>query len=94
MRAEAATVGRVEGDEFLVICEDVNEQSAVALGRRLGGGGAPPDRGGRCAAPAVGEHWDRAQHERPSEPDVLVRTADAAAYEAKRSSKDVQLVPG
>ena len=84
------TVGRVGGDEFLVICEDVNEQSAVALGRRLAEVARRPIEAAAAQRQLSASIGIALSTSDPPEPDVLVRTADAAAYEAKRSSKDVQ----
>ena len=84
-RLEAAirptdTVARVGGDEFVVVCEQVNERSAVALGHRLERSIEQPlwigDVEHRLTASigiAVGL----------TPGDSLVRRADAALYGAK-----------
>jgi diguanylate cyclase (GGDEF)-like protein/PAS domain S-box-containing protein len=80
----ADTVGRLGGDEFVVICENVSADEARALAHRLADVARRP-------VPAAGvEHRFSTSigiaHSDgdPPEPDVLVRSADAAAYRAKR----------
>ena len=79
------TVGRVGGDEFLVICEDVNEQSAVALGRRLAAVARRPVEAAAAQHQLSASIGIALSTSDPPEPDVLVRTADAAAY--RRSAR-------
>jgi diguanylate cyclase (GGDEF)-like protein/PAS domain S-box-containing protein len=88
------TVGRLGGDEFLVICENVDEEQAVALGQRLA------DTARRPIETPGAEHQLSASvgvalsDGRAPDPHALVRAADAAAYRAKRGgSGDVELAP-
>jgi diguanylate cyclase (GGDEF)-like protein/PAS domain S-box-containing protein len=80
----ADTVGRLGGDEFVVICENVDADDVLALAHRLA------DVARRAVQTAGVEHRFSTSigiaHSDgdPPEPDVLVRTADAAAYRAKR----------
>ncbi len=74
------TVTRMGGDEFVVVCDDVDEETAVALARRLEAVIDQPitvdDTEHRLSASigiALG-HDDA---------DELLRAADAAAYDAK-----------
>jgi diguanylate cyclase (GGDEF)-like protein len=74
------TVARVGGDEFVVVCEQVNEQAATALGHRLESAIGQPltvgDVEHRLTASigiAIGQTGGEA----------LVRRADAALYAAK-----------
>jgi diguanylate cyclase (GGDEF)-like protein/PAS domain S-box-containing protein len=74
------TVARFGGDEFVVVCEDIDEQSAVALGRRLRRAIEVPLRVGdlqhRLTA-SIGIAIGRA------DPELLIDRADAAVYRAK-----------
>ena len=80
----ADTVGRLGGDEFVVICENIDADDVLALAHRLA------DVARRAVRAAGIEHRFSTSigiaHSDgdPPEPDVLVRTADAAAYRAKR----------
>ena len=85
------TVARVGGDEFLVICEDLDEQSALALGRRLADAARRPVEATGARHQVSASIGIALSTSDPPEPDALVRTADAAAYEAKRASEDVRL---
>jgi diguanylate cyclase (GGDEF)-like protein/PAS domain S-box-containing protein len=74
------TVARIGGDEFVVVCEQVDEESALALGRRLEraierplGVGTVEHRLTASIGVAIGR-GDR---------DTLVDRADAALYGAK-----------
>ena len=76
-------MGRLGGDEFVVICENVDADAVLALAHRL------IDVARRDVQAAGVEHRFSTSigiaHSDgdPPEPDVLVRTADAAAYRAK-----------
>jgi diguanylate cyclase (GGDEF)-like protein len=80
----ADTVARIGGDEFVVVCEDVDEDSALALGRRLqlairlpiAAGGVEHDLSASVGI-ALG-HTD---------PDALLADADAAVYRAKAGGR-------
>lgn len=67
------TVGRVGGDEFLVVCRDVGQEAASALHARVEAG--LPD-----GTASVGLAWQAGDHGAPAD---LVARADAAMYEAK-----------
>jgi diguanylate cyclase (GGDEF)-like protein len=81
----AASVGRLGGDEFLVVARDVpSAEQAERLGRRLQRAiRRPVDLGGATARPgaSVGVAWTADQALEPAE---LIGRADAAMYEAKR----------
>jgi diguanylate cyclase (GGDEF)-like protein/PAS domain S-box-containing protein len=80
----ADTVARIGGDEFVVVCEEVDEDSALALGRRLqlairlpiAAGGVKHDLSASVGI-ALGH----------SDPDALVEEADAAVYRAKAGGR-------
>ncbi len=67
------TVGRVGGDEFLVVCRDVGQEAASALHARVEAG--LPD-----GSASVGLAWQAGDHGSPAD---LVARADTAMYEAK-----------
>jgi diguanylate cyclase (GGDEF)-like protein len=83
------TVARVGGDEFVVVCEQVDEQSALALGRRLELAIVQPLRLGEMEhrlTASIGIAVGRGDR------DGLVRRADAALYGAKaRGSGSVEV---
>ena len=85
------TVGRVGGDEFLVVCEDVNEQVALALGRRLAQVARQPIEAAGAEHRLSASIGVALSGSDPAERAALVRAADAAAYEAKRGAEDVKL---
>jgi diguanylate cyclase (GGDEF)-like protein/PAS domain S-box-containing protein len=76
-------VGRIGGDEFLVLCEDVNDEHealevAERMVRRLGRTRPVPIRA------SVGVAWTR---ESSLDADHLVAEADAAMYASKREGQ-------
>ncbi len=76
----ADTVARFGGDEFVVVCEEVDEEVALALGRRLGAAIETPltVRGvpyGLSASIGIALG--------STDPDTLLANADAAVYRAK-----------
>jgi diguanylate cyclase (GGDEF)-like protein/PAS domain S-box-containing protein len=76
----ADTVARIGGDEFVVVCEEIDRHTALALGRRLQDAiQAPLDiRGSPYALSAsIGVALGH------SDGDALVASADAAVYRAK-----------
>jgi diguanylate cyclase (GGDEF)-like protein/PAS domain S-box-containing protein len=83
------TVARMGGDEFVVVCEQVDEQSALALGHRLERAIAQPLVLGEVAhrlTASIGIAIGRSDHE------ALVRRADAALYGAKaRGSGSIEV---
>jgi diguanylate cyclase (GGDEF)-like protein len=75
----ADTVARIGGDEFVVVCEAVDEPAARGLAERL--------------AVAVREHELTASigialGDGETEPDALIEAADDAAYRAKTAGGD------
>jgi diguanylate cyclase (GGDEF)-like protein/PAS domain S-box-containing protein len=74
------TVGRIGGDEFVVVCEDVDRDEALAVGRRLQETiRAPLKAGGlehRLSA-SIGIALS------PGDADALLSHADSASYAAK-----------
>jgi diguanylate cyclase (GGDEF)-like protein/PAS domain S-box-containing protein len=88
LRAVARTsdaIGRLGGDEFLLVCPDVEcEQAALALGERAGASiGQPADLDGVTLVPSasIGVAWSRG--DTGDGPDLVAR-ADEAMYRAKR----------
>src|SRR4051794_6050416 len=79
----ADTVARIGGDEFVVVCESVDERTALALGWRVAAAVQEP------IVVAGSEHMLAASigialgSGSASDPDVLIGHADAAAYRAK-----------
>ncbi len=80
-----ASVGRLGGDEFLVVARDVpSAEQATQLGRRLARAiGRPLHLGATVTRPAasVGVAWSADQ---ATDPSALVAQADEAMYAAKR----------
>ncbi|MEA2411086.1 MAG: hypothetical protein QOC77_1647, partial [Thermoleophilaceae bacterium] len=81
------TIARVGGDEFVVFCEDIpNEHHALAMVDRLVHAlGEPFDLGGQAqhATASVGI----ALGDGSSQPEMLIRNADAAMYRAKERGR-------
>src|SRR3954447_14717516 len=81
------TVARVGGDEFVLFCEDIpNEHHALAMVDRLVHAlGEPFDLGGQAqhATASVGI----ALGDGSSDPEMLIRNADAAMYRAKERGR-------
>jgi diguanylate cyclase (GGDEF)-like protein/PAS domain S-box-containing protein len=73
------TVARMGGDEFVVVCEDIDERSARGLAERL----AAAVRGHHLAV-SIGI----ALGDGDTEPSALLEAADAAAYRAKAAGGD------
>ena len=78
------TVARVGGDEFVIVCEAIDEGSAITLSRRL------------LAAISTPLVLDGAEHELSAsigvalgycDPDTLLRNADSAGYRAKAGGR-------
>ena len=78
------TIARIGGDEFVALCEHVDEASALAVGERLLEAIREPFTAGEV------------QHELsasigialgPSDPDALLASADAATYRAKAAGR-------
>jgi diguanylate cyclase (GGDEF)-like protein len=83
----ADTVARIGGDEFVVVCEDIDESTAIALGHRLTEAvNEPLDIDGiehRLSA-SIGIALGAAGRR---DPDSLLADADAAAYRAKAEGR-------
>jgi predicted signal transduction protein with EAL and GGDEF domain len=80
-------VARFGGDEFVVVCEDVDEDDAVALAERIGAALALPVRlGGVDVRPhaSVGVTVQADEH---TCADDLIRDCDIAMYQAKNGGK-------
>jgi diguanylate cyclase (GGDEF)-like protein/PAS domain S-box-containing protein len=80
-------VARFGGDEFVVVCEDVDEDAAVTLAERIGAALAQPVRlGGVVVRPlaSVGVTVQTAEHRASEE---LVRDCDIAMYQAKAGGR-------
>jgi diguanylate cyclase (GGDEF)-like protein len=87
------TVGRFGGDEFVVLCVDVeDEQMALAIAERLQGAFAAPFRAGGDEH-ALGASMGIALLDGAHDVEALLRDADAAMYRAKeRGRARVELV--
>ena len=81
-------VGRLGGDEFLVVCHEVDgADDALAAAQRIAATLRPASDGDdqlRGASASVGVAWTRGDHDA----DLLMARADHAMYGAKRSSGD------
>lgn len=78
------TVARFGGDEFVAVCEELNEESARAIGGRMLAAIQLPLPAGEVQhqlSASIGIALGR------SEPDELVRQADAAVYRAKAAGR-------
>jgi diguanylate cyclase (GGDEF)-like protein/PAS domain S-box-containing protein len=74
------TVARFGGDEFVVVCEEIDERTAVALGERLQRAiGVPLQIDGVHHRPTASIGIALGH----SDPDTLLANADAAVYRAK-----------
>jgi predicted signal transduction protein with EAL and GGDEF domain len=82
----ADTVARFGGDEFVVVCEDIDEDTAIALGHRLAEAIAEPldvDGVEHRLSASIGIALGTARRD----PDALLGDADAAAYRAKAEGR-------
>ncbi|WP_448609029.1 putative bifunctional diguanylate cyclase/phosphodiesterase [Geodermatophilus sp. URMC 60] len=80
-------VARFGGDEFVVVCEDVDEDDAVTLAERICAALASPVRlGGVDVRPhaSVGVTVQTAEH---GAPEDLIRDCDIAVYQAKAGGR-------
>ena len=81
------TVGRLGGDEFLVICEALDEQQAAGLRARLDAIARMPVKTGAAVhqlSASIGfAHGDASTRD----PDALIRAADEAAYRVKQGGE-------
>jgi diguanylate cyclase (GGDEF)-like protein/PAS domain S-box-containing protein len=79
------TVARFGGDEFVVLCEDIDEQEARDVADRLLSVLEEPAQlrnGAPIPSASIGVAVSP-----PSEPEALLREADQAMYEAKRRGR-------
>lgn len=79
-------VGRLAGDEFVVICEDAPTTAATALAHRLLGAISAPfelDLGDATIGASIG----LARTEPGDDPEALLHRADEAMYRAKHAGK-------
>ena len=80
------TVGRIGGDEFVILCEDVEDTAAFGLASRIVASLAEPfDVGGHqiSLSASIGVAFARSD-----EPGELLRNADAAMYLAKQRGRN------
>jgi diguanylate cyclase (GGDEF)-like protein len=82
----ADVVGRLGGDEFLVVCPNIDSpELALNIARRLDASVAQPTTiGAQSIVPqaSIGVAWSG----RPIEAELFVAQADAAMYAAKREN--------
>ncbi len=76
----ADTLARLGGDEFVVVCEEIDEDTAFALGRRIQEAIRPTLAVGGVKHELSASIGIAIGH---SDPDLLLRNADAALYRAK-----------
>ncbi|MEY2435106.1 MAG: hypothetical protein QOC92_4831, partial [Acidimicrobiaceae bacterium] len=83
------TVARFGGDEFLIMCEDVDgEHDAVALAERFGAAVAQPiELAGAEITPTASIGIALAASDHDVDANTLVRQADAAMYQAKDNGR-------
>ncbi len=84
------TVGRLGGDEFGVLCEDLaSDLVPAALAERIRAAVSVPfDVGGAELAPTISIGIAVAAAYGPDGPDAVLRQADAAMYRAKERGRD------
>jgi diguanylate cyclase (GGDEF)-like protein/PAS domain S-box-containing protein len=78
------TIARIGGDEFVTLCEHVDEESALAVGERLLEAIREPFTAGEVKhelSASIGIALG------PSDPDALLASADAATYRAKAAGR-------
>ena len=86
------TIGRLGGDEFMVIAPDIGEPDAMRLAARLANAVEaikPESTGGLGCRASIGVAMLRGRTD--LDPDDFVRQADAAMYAAKTAGADVRL---
>ncbi|GAA0992120.1 diguanylate cyclase domain-containing protein [Subtercola frigoramans] len=87
------TVVRLGGDEFLIVCDDVDADSIVGVALRVGEAIRSPLGGSAHGLPlsaSIGISLYRGSDDghATATADVLIRLADEAMYESKRGGKD------
>ena len=80
-------VARFGGDEFVVVCQDVDEDDAVALAERIGRRCAVRSRSAGSSAAGGERRGDRADRRAPARPRSCIRDCDIAMYQAKAAGK-------
>ena len=78
------TIARMGGDEFVALCEDVSEESALAVGRRLLEAIRLPFTSGGVEHELSASVGIALGH---SDPDALLANADTATYRAKAAGR-------
>ena len=78
------TIGRIGGDEFVVLCEDTPPGDALRVAERLVAAMAEPTRLGALALQVTGSVGVAFCEDGTDTVDSLVRAADTAMYAAKR----------
>ncbi|HYO33874.1 MAG TPA: diguanylate cyclase [Nocardioidaceae bacterium] len=85
------TIARFGGDEFVVVCEDTDTEAAVLVSERIRVAIREPLTGVPPAFPLTASIGVALHHPNGgpvATADVMVRRADAAMYESKKSGKD------
>jgi diguanylate cyclase (GGDEF)-like protein len=78
------TIARIGGDEFVALCEHVDEDSALAVGRRLVAAIGRPFTAGDVQHHLSASIGIALGH---ADPDALLANADAATYRAKAAGR-------
>ena len=78
------TIARMGGDEFVALCEDVSEETALAVARRLLEAIRMPFTSGGVEHQLSASIGIALGH---SDPDALLASADAATYHAKSAGR-------
>ena len=78
------TIARMGGDEFVALCEDVSEESALTVGRRLLEAIQLPFTSGGVEHELSASVGIALGH---SDPDALLANADTATYRAKAAGR-------
>jgi diguanylate cyclase (GGDEF)-like protein/PAS domain S-box-containing protein len=78
------TVGRFGGDEFLVVCEDISEEQALALGDRLRAAARVPVEAAGAVHQLSASVGFATSDDVGLDADRLVSSADEAVYRAKQ----------
>ena len=86
------TIARFGGDEFVIICSDIDTDTAVSVGRRISDAVRQPLLNVPRTLPltasvGVAVHQPTGAGG-PLDPDSVIRRADAAMYRSKRAGKD------
>jgi serine/threonine-protein kinase RsbW len=84
-------VARFGGDEFVVVCEDTDTEAAMFVAERIRVAIRKPFTGVPAPFPltaSIGVALYHPHSEAVATADAMVRAADAAMYESKKSGKD------